>query len=341
MPAPIIYRIEPTDAAADIASSAALRHAADVLRGGGLVAFPTETVYGLGAHALDPAAVARIFAAKGRPANNPLIVHVARVEQARKLAANWPETAERLAARFWPGPLTLVVRRAPIVPDVVTAGAATVALRVPAHRIALALLEAANLPIAAPSANRSNQISPTTANHVLHGLGSAVDILLDGGAASGGLESTVLDLSSDPPRLLRPGLVWPSQIETVIGRIACPELSIAEPTAALPSPGTQPRHYAPRAPMECHAGSGRLRAEALSREGFRVGWLTMGEEPAIAPLLAAVIVMPLDSAAYAARLYAALHELDAAAVDRIVVDLPPDEEAWQAVRDRLRRGATA
>ena len=277
MPVPIIYRIETAATSGDIASSDALRHAADVLRRGGLVAFPTETVYGLGANALNPAAVARIFAAKGRPANNPLIVHVARIEQARELAADWPDAAERLAARFWPGPLTLVVSRATIVPDIVTAGAATVALRLPAHPVARALLEAANLPIAAPSANRSNQISPTTADHVLHGLGSAVDVVLDGGPAAGGLESTVLDLSTDPPRLLRPGFVRPSQIEQVIGRIDCPEISIHDPTTALPSPGTQPRHYAPRAPMECHAGSGRLRVEALSREGLRVGWLVLGE----------------------------------------------------------------
>jgi len=333
---PIVYEID--DPVGGVAA-AALRHAADVLRRGGLVAFPTETVYGLGANALVPAAVARIFAAKGRPANNPLIVHVARVEQARELAAFWPNAAERLAARFWPGPLTIVVPRAPTVPGIVTAGAATVALRIPAHPIARALLEAANLPVAAPSANRSNQISPTTAEHVLHGLGSAVDVLLDGGAASGGLESTVVDLSTDPPRLLRPGLVRPSEIEQVIGRIARPEFSITDPAVALPSPGTQPRHYAPRAPMECRADGGAHRVEVLWREGLRVGWLALGERLAEVPPNAVVIEMPRDVAAYAARLYAALHELDAAGVERIVVDLPPDDESWQAVRDRLRRGA--
>jgi L-threonylcarbamoyladenylate synthase len=336
--APIIFRIE--SGANDAATSDALRQAANVLRGGGLVAFPTETVYGLGANALDPAAVARIFAAKGRPANNPLIMHVARTEQARELATVWPVEAERLAAKFWPGPLTLVLPRAPRVPEIVTAGAATVALRVPAHPIARALLEAANLPIAAPSANRSNQISPTTAEHVLRGLGSAVDLLLDGGPASGGLESTVLDLSINPPRLLRPGLVRPSQIEEMIGPIECPELSIADPGATLPSPGTQPRHYAPRAPMECKAGSGRERVESLCREGFRVGWLALGDVSTNRPPGTIVIAMPSSAAPYAARLYAALHELDAAAVDRIIVDLPPDEEPWQAIRDRLRRGAT-
>ncbi len=335
--APIIYRIESGANDADMAD--ALRQAASVLRAGGLVAFPTETVYGLGANALDPAAVARIFAAKGRPANNPLIVHVARIEQARNLASVWPDKAERLAAKFWPGPLTLVLPRASRVPDIVTASAATVALRVPAHPIARALLEAANLPIAAPSANRSNQISPTTAEHVLHGLGSAVDILLDGGPASGGLESTVLDLSTNPPRLLRPGLVRPSQIEEVIGPIERPELSIADPGTALPSPGTQPRHYSPRAPMECAPGSGRERVESRIREGFRVGWLALESGQTIPLPNTVIITMPSSAEPYAARLYAALHELDAAAVDRIIVDLPPDEEPWQAVRDRLRRGA--
>lgn len=331
---PIVYRVT------DNVPAEALRHAAEVLRSGGLVAFPTETVYGLGANALDPAAVARIFAAKGRPANNPLIVHVASVEQARRLAASWPEAAEQLAARFWPGPLTLVVPRAAAVPDIVTAGAATVALRIPAHPVARALLEAVNLPIAAPSANRSNQVSPTTAEHVLHGLGSVVEILLDGGPASGGLESTVLDLSTDPPRLLRPGLVRPSEIEEIIGRIDCERISIADPTLALPSPGLQPRHYAPRVPMECLVSGGRFRVESLSRDGLRVGWLALKEQMAVAAPPAVVIEMPRDAVAYAARLYAALHELDAAAVDRIIVDLPPEDEAWQAVRDRLRRGAT-
>jgi L-threonylcarbamoyladenylate synthase len=334
---PIIYEFDdPVEGAAAVA----LRHAAEVLRRGGLVAFPTETVYGLGANALDVAAVARIFATKGRPANNPLIVHVARVEQVRELAAEWPDAAERLAARFWPGPLTIVLPRASVVPNIVTAGAATVALRIPAHPIARALLDAANLPIAAPSANRSNQISPTTAEHVLHGLGSAVDILLDGGAASGGLESTVVDLSTDPPRLLRPGLVRPSEIERVIGRVAYTELSLADPAIALPSPGTQPRHYAPKSPMECHADGGERRVEQLCREGLHVGWLALGDRSTDAPPHAVVIEMPRDVVSYAARLYAALHELDAAGVDRIIVDLPPDDESWQAVRDRLRRGTS-
>ncbi|HEV2973264.1 MAG TPA: L-threonylcarbamoyladenylate synthase [Pirellulales bacterium] len=331
----------------------AMRRAADALRRGGLVAFPTETVYGLGANALDPAAVARIFAAKGRPANNPLIVHVASVEQARELAAGWPKTAERLAARFWPGPLTLVLPKQPIVPELVTAGAATVGLRIPAHPIARALIEAAGVPIAAPSANRSNAISPTTAEHVLKSLGAEVDIVLDGGRTSGGLESTVLDLDSDPPRLLRPGLVGPAEIELWIGPIARTAPTPHDPPQPLASPGQLPRHYSPRAPMECCMGDGRARVETLARAGIHVGWLTLavgdrdtlsaggsahneGEEP---PRDVTIVPMPAAPADYAAKLYAALHALDDAGIERIVVDMPPDTEPWLAIRDRLRRGS--
>ena len=188
-----------------------------MLRGGGLAAFPTETVYGLGANALDAAAVARIFAAKGRPANNPLIVHLADAAQVREIAADWPESASRLAERFWPGPLTLVLPRRDIVPDIVTARGPTVAVRVPAHPVAQALLRAAALPLAAPSANRSTELSPTRAEHVLRGLEGRIDLLLDGGPTAGGIESTVLDVTIMPPRLLRPGLIGVAQLEAVIG----------------------------------------------------------------------------------------------------------------------------
>lgn len=183
----------------------AIERAAEALRSGKLVAFPTETVYGLGASALDSAAVAKIFAAKGRPGNNPLIVHVESAEAARALAADWPAAAERLAEKFWPGPLTLVLPKRDCVPAITTAGAPTVALRSPAHPIARALLKAARLPVAAPSANRSQEVSPTLASHVLRSLGERVDVVLDGGPTTGGIESTVLDLCSQPPRLLRPG----------------------------------------------------------------------------------------------------------------------------------------
>ena len=316
-----------------------IARAAEILRAGGLVAFPTETVYGLGANVLDARAVQGIFAAKGRPANNPLIVHVADIAEAMKLATAWPAHAQQLAERFWPGPLSLVLPKAECVPNIVTAGAATVALRVPAHPVALALLQAAQVPIAAPSANRSNDLSPTCAAHVLKGLAGRIDLLLDGGPTSGGLESTVLDLSVDPPRLLRPGLVRQAEIEAVIGPIVRhASADVSESTDALPSPGMLSRHYAPRAALECVAGSAAERAEQLVQQGVRVGWLAMSDpdHPAASVVL---IAMPGDPAGYSARLYAALHALDEGGVERIVVELPPETDAWLAVHDRLRRAS--
>jgi L-threonylcarbamoyladenylate synthase len=320
----------------------ALRRAADVIRRGGLVAFPTETVYGLGANALDASAVAGIFAAKGRPAHNPIIVHVPDAASARSLVTTWPASASVLADRFWPGALTLVLPKRPEVPAIVTAGGPTAALRVPAHPVALGLLQAAALPIAAPSANLSTTLSPTRAEHVLRGLDGRIDLVLDGGPTSGGLESTVLDLTSTPPRLLRPGLVSPAEIEAVIGPIQRPAAmaEIAE-EQALPSPGMLRRHYAPRAPLECAAGDGRTRVEELSRQGVRVGWVRCGQggEAALPGVLA--VALPCEPAAYSAQLYAVLHELDEAGVARIIVALPPMSEEWLAVQDRLRRAATS
>jgi L-threonylcarbamoyladenylate synthase len=318
---------------------APLRRAAEVLRGGGLVAFPTETVYGLGANALDAQAVARIFAAKGRPACNPLIVHVATAEAARELAADWPEPAQILAERFWPGPLTLVVPRREAVPDVVTAGGPTVALRAPAHPVARALLEKTGLPVAAPSANLSTGLSPTRAEHVLRGLDGRIDLLLDGGPTPGGLESTVLDLTTSPPRILRPGLVTPAEIEAVLGPLARRADPDTDAAAALPSPGMLRRHYAPRAPLECAPDDGRERVLELSTQGLRVGWLTFGAPPRPVAAGVVAVTLPDEPGACAARLYAALHELDEAALDRIVVAPPPAGDEWLAVRDRLWRAA--
>jgi L-threonylcarbamoyladenylate synthase len=324
----------------------AIAEAAELLRRGGLVAFPTETVYGLGANALDSTAVRRIFEAKGRPAVNPIIVHVATVDQVPLVAADWPETAARLAERFWPGPLTLVLPKSPGVPDVVTVGGPTVGVRVPAHPVALALLRAAGVPLAAPSANRSSELSPTTAEHVLRGLTGRIDLILDGGPTAGGIESTVLDLTIEPPRLLRPGLVTPAMIEAVIGRIArssepealatVTQLTVADASgSALRSPGLMAKHYAPRAQLEVIAGDGRRRVEALA--GVRLGWLTW---PGVDELPGTVrVTMPKEPSAYAAKLYAALHDLDMAGVERIVVAEPPTGEEWLAVRDRLRRAA--
>lgn len=323
-----------------VPSPEAVAEAAQVLRGGGLVAFPTETVYGLGANALDASAVARIFAAKGRPANNPLIVHLAETSQVGEVAADWPESAARLAERFWPGPVTLVLPRRSIVPDIVTARGPTVAVRVPAHPVAQALLRATALPLAAPSANRSMELSPTRAEHVLRGLDGRIDLLLDGGPTSGGIESTVLDVTITPPRLLRPGLIGVAELEALIGplmRVA----SISEEAAnILPSPGMMPRHYAPRTPLECvEMGKEPERLALLLTEERRIGWVAFGDPDGGIPSGVLLRVLPSDPAGYAAQLYAVLHELDDACLDRILVTLPPDTGEWLGVRDRLRRAA--
>lgn len=315
---------------------AILDRAAAVLRGGGLVAFPTETVYGLGANACDETAVAGIFRAKGRPPTNPLIVHIPDAASAHPLVCGFPETARRLAERFWPGPLTLVLPKSERVPDLTTAGGFTVALRVPAHPVALGLLRACGLPLAAPSANPSALLSPTTAEHVRRGLEGKIDMILDAGPTPGGLESTVLDISVSPPRLLRPGLVTASQIEAVIGPVTRAE--VATDPGPVRSPGLQERHYAPRTPLECTTES-RRRVDVLMREGLRIGWITWREE---APLPDAVVeALPGDPAGYARNLYAALHRLDLMKLDCIVVELPPEGDAWLAVHDRLRRASHA
>jgi L-threonylcarbamoyladenylate synthase len=337
----------------------ALVRAAETLRRGGLVAFPTETVYGLGAHALDPDAVARIYAAKGRPGYNPLIVHVADAEAARALTSAWPAEAEALAAAFWPGPLTLVLPKNESVPDAVTAGLPSVALRVPAHPVAHALLRAAGLPVAAPSANRSTEVSPTTAQHVVRGLGDRVDVVLDGGPCPVGIESTVLSLAGPVPTLLRPGTISVDDLRPVIGEVAMPSAA-PDATAARPSPGMMDRHYAPRAELRLFEGTalpehdlvveqrrpdGTTALLVFEMKSGRGGGPAAAQQQANAPgadLLpgATVIAMPGDPAEYASRLYSLLHELDDAGYRRVWVQQPPDAPAWAGVRDRLRRAAS-
>lgn len=304
----------------------AIARAASLLRAGGLVAFPTETVYGLGADARNAGAVRRIFAAKGRPASNPLIVHVAEAGLVSTVADAFPEPARRLAERFWPGPLTLVLTKRGDVPDEVTAGGPTVAVRVPAHPVARQLLIEAGIPLAAPSANRSTQLSPTRAEHVLASLGDAVDLILDGGACPGGIESTVVDVTTSPPRLLRPGLVSLTELEAIVGAVALGP----NDHAVSRSPGLMERHYAPRTPLIL--GDADV-ARELVASGRRVAWVT---RPGRADVSGATRhELPGDEAGYAAELYAALHELDAIGLDAIVVDPPP--ETWHAIRDRLQR----
>lgn len=287
-----------------------IERAAALIRAGRLVAFPTETVYGLGANALDPEAVARIFAAKGRPRTSPLIVHVDSIEMARSLASHWPSAADVLAHRYWPGPLTLVVPKRPLVPDIVTAGLPTVGLRMPAHPMALELIRAAGVPIAAPSANRFTELSPTAAAHIPEAL---ADYTLDGGPARVGIESTVLSLV-EAPTLLRPGVIPITELEALIGPVA---QAAAPAEGAHAAPGMHVRHYRPVTP---------LYLDAVSRKGKGV-ILRIGHE------------MPADPQAYAAVLYETLHRLDAQSLDWIAIEPPPDIPEWAGILDRLRRAA--
>jgi L-threonylcarbamoyladenylate synthase len=310
-------------------SSSEVAHAASRLRAGKLVAFPTETVYGLGANALDEAAVARIFEAKGRPITSPIIVHVSSLAMARTVVAEWPPAAERLAQRFWPGPLTLVLKKRPDIPSLVTAGLETVGVRMPAHPVALRLIEAAQLPIAAPSANRFTQLSPTTAQHVREGIGDRVDYILDGGPCTVGIESTVLSLADSAPLLLRPGGISRTQIEAVIGPIEQQHESTGE---AHPSPGMHPRHYTPRTRLLL------VRDGEVPRAGAGA-YLQLQHPPM--EHVTKLVIMPGHVATYAAHLYATLHELDALNLDWIAVDAPPETSEWEAVRDRLRRASSS
>ena len=304
-----------------------MRRAAELIRQGRLVAFPTETVYGLGANALDAEAVARIYEAKGRPATSPLIVHAGSIEMARGLAREWRPEAEALAARFWPGPLTLVVPKAACIPDIVTAGLGTVGLRVPAHPVALALIREAGVPIAAPSANRFTQLSPTTAGHVRAGLGEAVDLILDGGPTTVGIESTVLSLAAARPVLLRPGMVNQREIEALIGPVE--QAGRIENGVAHMSPGMHARHYSPATRLLL------VRGGAVPADGAGA-YLSLG---GTARGGVHTVTMPDDPAAYATALYATLHELDRKGLDWIAVEMPPPGAEWAGIRDRLERAA--
>ena len=305
-------------------SDTELTLAAKLIRAGRLVAFPTETVYGLGANALDEAAVQRIYDAKGRPATSPLIVHVADVIMARQVTAEWPVLAQKLAERFWPGPLTLVLPKAAEIPDIVTAGLDTVGVRIPSHPVALGLIRRARVPIAAPSANRFTQISPTTAEHVRVGLGSAVDLILDGGATHIGIESTVVSLAEQHPTVLRLGMISQADLEAATGvawRVQDSgqvQQAVAEGTLpGFAAPGMYSRHYAPRTPLVLLA-KGQPEPKGRGR----------------------ILEMPSEPAAYAACLYAALHEADAEGWDWIALCEPPVSDAWAGIRDRLKRAAT-
>ncbi|GGZ66551.1 threonylcarbamoyl-AMP synthase [Lysobacter xinjiangensis] len=310
-----------------------IARAVELLRAGQLVAFPTETVYGLGANARDAAAVAKIFAAKGRPADHPLIVHIASARALPLWAAHVPEAARRLAEAFWPGPLTLVLPRADGVPDAVTGGLSTVGLRVPRHPVALALLRAFDGGLAAPSANRYGRVSPTSAAHVRDGLGDRVDLVLDGGRCEVGLESTIVDLSGDVPVLLRPGAVTQAMLERVLGERVHPAGE-----GATPAPGRKPSHYAPRARVLLASD-----AEAVSlARCFHMGGARVGLLSATAPMEAGIdwLGLPPDTDAQARELYQRLHDADTLGLDIVVAVVPRDHAGiGEALRDRLRRAA--
>jgi len=304
-----------------------LDRAAEILRRGGLVAFPTETVYGLGADASNPKAIDRLYAVKRRPADHPVIVHFATPELAFSWAREVPPAARALAKRFWPGPLTLILKRSRLAPDCVTGGQDNVGLRVPSHPIAQRLLEAFGRGVAAPSANRFGAVSPTTAVHVRADLGADVDLVLEGGPSEVGIESTIVDLSGGAPAMLRPGHISKEQLEEAIGAV------LGEKTQDVPRhSGGLERHYAPKTPArlvpsheldrEIARAKDTVAVLAFSRPDERVDfWLRM----------------PRDAAAYAQRLYAALRELDDAACQEILIEAPPDAPQWAAVRDRLAR----
>ncbi|MGH7215508.1 MAG: L-threonylcarbamoyladenylate synthase [Tepidisphaeraceae bacterium] len=310
--------------------------AAALLRAGRLVAFPTETVYGLGADAANPAAVRRIFEVKGRPPTNPLIVHVADDRVARQFAV-WDTRAGELARKFWPGPLTLVLPRHRSIAAEVSAGLHTVAVRAPDHPVAQELLRAFDGPVAAPSANRSTRVSPTTALHVRAELGDAVDLILDGGPCTVGIESTVLDLSEGTqPTILRPGAVTQAEIESVVGQVSV-FAGMVEPNVAAHSPGQHAVHYAPRTPTFRFNPSEHeaYRAKA-SDEPIGLIVLGSGESPRHT---GPVVTMPSLPETYARHLYAVLRELDEMGLRAIYIELPPDEPRWLAVRDRLDRAS--
>jgi L-threonylcarbamoyladenylate synthase len=310
-----VWTVDPTNP-----DPAVIAKAAALIRAGKLVAMPTETVYGLAANALDETAVRAIFTAKGRPSTNPLIVHIETEADVKRVAAAFPDSARRLAAAFWPGPLSIVLPKGPDVPDAVTAGGPTVAVRCPAHAVARALIRNAGVPLAAPSANRSNELSPTRAEHVLKSLDGRIDAILDAGPCGVGIESTVIDLTGGVPRILRPGSISRTAIETRVGPVAIE----ATPGAAR-SPGMGERHYCPKTPLrlirECEFWDAFAAAKEAGQRVATLGWA--------------------DPEDYQNRLFETLHRFDDEGFDVILALLPPDEPRWAGVRDRLIRAAAS
>jgi L-threonylcarbamoyladenylate synthase len=323
----------------------AVARAAELLRAGQLVALPTETVYGLAANAWNADAVRRIFDVKGRPPQNPIIVHVASLELARRCVSDWPPLAARLAGAFWPGPLTLVLPRSPEIPDVVAAGGRTVGVRWPDHPFIQAVIRACGFPLAAPSANRSNHISPTTAEHVRRDLGGRIPLIVDGGPSQVGIESTVLDLACSPPRLLRPGMIHTESLLAAMGgsalQTSAPDWSDSA-GAFLRSPGLLPKHYSPKARLVLlkwrndNDLAAQISKYPVQRDRIHV---IAHHAIALRQNFGRVAVIPRDAEAFARAIYSELHQCDEAGAELIVVEAPPTGEEWRAIADRLTRAA--
>jgi len=325
---------------------AGVQRAAEALCRGEVIALPTETVYGLAANAFEAAAVQRIFEIKGRPAHNPIIIHVSSLEMARRCAIRWTGLADKLAAAFWPGPLTVVVPCAPEIPPVVTAGGETVGIRWPGHPFMQAVIRACGFPLAAPSANRSSEISPTTAAHVMRSLGDRIQLIIDGGHSQVGIESTVLDITVAPPRLLRPGMIHEESLLAVTGSL---NRAADDSDTILRSPGLLRKHYAPKARLEVLAWADERDFESqLAELSNRMsGVIEPGRTFVIAhthiPLaakVASVSVIPHDAEAFARAIYAELHRCDEGGANLIVVEALPTGPEWRAIEDRLQRAAS-
>lgn len=318
---------------------AAVQRAVELLRAGEVVALPTETVYGLAANALNAKAVARIFEIKGRPARNPIIVHVASAAMAKRYVHHWPPMAEQLAKAFWPGPLTLVLPRAKEIPDNVTAGGETVGVRWPSHPFIQEVIRACDFPLAAPSANLSNQISPTNAEHVAKQLSEKIPLIVDGGQAQVGIESTVVDLTDKPPRLLRPGMIHEEALMAVTKELT---IGFGDSEEILKSPGQLHKHYAPKAKLMI------LNWRDEADLNFQLS--TLGSQLSSRHVIAhthipsqagfaRVSVVPHDAEAFARALYAELHHCDELGAELIIVEAPPETSEWRAIADRLKRAS--
>lgn len=318
----------------------AVRRAADLLRGGEVVALPTETVYGLAANALDEAAVEKIFRIKGRPAHNPVIVHVASLEMAKRCVAVFPALAEGLARAFWPGPLTLVLPRADVIPEIVTAGGKTVGVRWPSHPLIQSVIRECNFPLAAPSANLSNQVSPTNAAHVRKQLDGKIAAIVDGGQASVGIESSVVDLTVSPAKILRPGMIHRESLAAAGFPVA--DVGTMDESVTLKSPGQLKKHYAPRAKLLIlkWTDDADLKSKIQS-SNLKIGKchvIAHARIPSPEPF-ARVCVIPHDAEAFARAIYLELHHCDDAGAEVIIVEAPPASPEWTGISDRLRRAA--